>query len=136
MMNDQPVPPQPRDIEALLSLIALVSDPKGAAERVKRLSDAASAAARARAELAEIEQAKAKLADELTAARKANEAAMAVDREAQQAGLAHAELTARERQIELREAEVGRLHAEASKLKADWEAKTRQLRAALSQSAA
>jgi chromosome segregation ATPase len=136
--NDDQSAPQPRDIESLMSLIALVSDPKAAATRVKLLSDAAAAAAAAKAELAKLDEVKAGLAAEIAAARAAARGEMDRDRELQQAELArrHQELNSREQQIELRKAEVGKLHAEGSKLKADWEAKTRHLRAAMSQGAA
>ena len=103
-VKDQPAAPQQRDVQSLLDLVALVSDPKATAARVKQLADAAAAAASARAELAKLEQTKAQLEDELKAARKANVEAMSHDRELQQAELArrHQEHNSREQQIELR----------------------------------
>ncbi len=132
----QPMPApiaSPDSFAGVMALIALIGDAGAAKKRLTELMDAQKAAAAKIEEAATAEQKLAGVDAELKAARKANEAAMSHDRELQQTELARkfAEMVNREQQIERREQEAGRIHAEASKLRDEWMEKTAKLKAAL-----
>jgi hypothetical protein len=136
MISDQTAP-QPTARESLYHLLAMIADPKAVKQRLDQLDAAAAAAEKKIAAAAEAEKATAKLEDELKAARKRNEEAMADDRAAQQVELTrrHDEIAVRERSLEQREQEIGRLHAQASVLRDERMEKTRKLKDALGSAA-
>jgi hypothetical protein len=128
-LNDQSRPP-PAARDTLADLLQVIADPKGAKARLDQLDAATKAHAEKISAAAEAEKKLADIESELKAKRAAHQGELDHERELAEKDLArrHDAMVATERAIQSRRDEADKLHADATKLKAEWVEKTRKLK--------
>ena len=132
MMQDQSLPP-PSARDTLADLLAIISDPKSVKARIDALDKSTEANKKTIADAAEAQKKLTDIDEELKARREAHQGELDHEREVQEESFRrrHDELTAAERQVQLRRDEADKLHTEATKLKASLDERERKLRAAV-----